>query len=164
MATRVSENTNVRERLGKFGSPELTGLVLLPANFDTADSTADLRQSAQAATVKTLFRTAGIPYSDVFPAEHRAPYILNKSLEWVAPTLFVTAALISENPNLIPTCLDTISVYVAKLLRGASGEQKVSLDVVVEKANDGTCKRVSYSGPVDGLAGIADVVREVAND
>lgn len=164
MTTSVSDYISVRERLEKFGRPKLTGLVLLPANFDTADSIAELRQHAEAATVKTLFRSADIPYSDVFPPEGRAPYIQNNSLEWVAPTLFISASLVIENPTLVTMSLNVVSEYVAKLLRGVSGEKRVSLDVVIEQANGSTCKRISYKGPVDGLSSVGDVVRTIAND
>ena len=164
MTTSVDEYVNVRERLEKLGCLELPGIVLLPANFDSADTIADIRQYAEAATVKTLFRSAGIPYSDVFSAERRAPYIHNNSLEWVAPTLFISAGLVIENQNLVSMALNVISEYVMKLFRGVSGEKRVSLDVIIEKTNGKTCKRISYNGPVEGLESMGDIVRTVANE
>lgn len=163
MTTSVDEYTNVRKRLEKLGCPELPGIVLLPSNFDSADTIEDMRQYAEAATVKTLFRSAGILYSDVFTDESRAPYIQNNSLEWVAPALFISAGLAIENPTLPSFALNIISEYVMKLLRGVSGEKTVSLDVIVEKT-DGTCKKVSYSGPIDGLGSVADIARTVASE
>ncbi len=164
MTINIDEYTSVRERLEELGCPEPDGIVLLPANFDSADAIEELRQYAEAATVKTLFRSANIPHSDVFSAGHRAPYIQNNSLEWVAPTLFIPAALIIENPSLVTMALNIISEYVARLLRGASGEKRASLEVVVEKTDEGTCRRISYNGPVDGLESVGDVVRTVANE
>ena len=164
MPTKVTDYPSVRERTQKLGGHPPSSFALLPTNFDTATCPDDLRQVAEAATVKTLFRCADIPYSDITPSHHRPPYIQNNAQDWVGPTLFVSAALISQNPHLVDVALSLISNYLTILFRGQSGKQEVTLEVVVETRDDAHCRRLSYTGPVEGLRDIPDTVRSIANE
>jgi hypothetical protein len=81
-----------------YSYPE-SGIAILPINFENAASAEDLRQAAESSTIKTLFRNANVPYEDVFRAYKRLPYVHNNAFEWVVPTLFLSASLLSANPK-----------------------------------------------------------------
>lgn len=164
MTINVSDYINVRERVLEFGCMEPDGIALLPINFDTATSIADLRHLSEGATVKTLLRSANIPQSDILPADKRPPYIQNNGIEWIGPTLFVSAALISSNPHLVSISLGVIADYLTDFYRGMSGDEKISLEFVVEKSDKKTCKKLSYQGTVDGLTELADVIRTITDE
>lgn len=164
MTIGVTEYINVRERLAKLGCQDPDGFALLPINFDTANSFTDFRQVAEAATVKTLLRSVDVPLSDILPSEKRPPYVQNNGLEWVAPTLFVAAQLISENPNYVSVALSVIADYITSFFRGISGERVVKLGIIVEKTDKKTCKRISYDGPVEGLKDLTELVRTIRDE
>ncbi len=164
MTIDVTDYIDVRQRLKALGCHDPIGFVLLPTNFEAANSISEFRQVAEGATVKTLLRSANLPHSDVFPAEQRPPYVQNNDFEWVAPILFVSAALMSGNPDCITTVLDLLANYLADFFRGLKGEKKVTLVVVVEGAGGKTCKKVSYDGPVEGLREISDIVRTLKDE
>ena len=133
MTADITEYTNVRRRLQELGCNDPSAFALLPINFETAGSIADFRLASETATVKTLLRSADLSLSDIFPPGQRPPYVVNHSIDWVAPTLFVSAALISQNPNYIAVALGVIANYVTFIFRGIGGEKKVTLDIAIEK-------------------------------
>lgn len=164
MTTDVTEYLNVSQKLADLGCRYPNGLALLPANFESATSIADFRQVSEAATVKTLFRNAGLPHDDIVERDQRPPYIQNNALEWVAPTLFISAALLSENQHSVSVALSVIANYATDFFKGISGKKSIKLDVVVEKTKSKTCKKISYEGNAEGLKGLADVIRATSDE
>jgi hypothetical protein len=54
MATNITDFVNVGEKIANLGGVYPNGLALLPVNFESASSVADLRQASEAATIKKL--------------------------------------------------------------------------------------------------------------
>ena len=163
MTTNVTDHSNVRERLRKLGCREPHGCVILPWNFEDADSIDEFIQVAEAATVKTLLRSANLPYGDVVDRDKRPPYLEMRSYDWIGPILFVPAALMLENPSFVSVALGVIANYITDIFKGISGPKNAKLTIVVEKS-DGSCKRISYEGPAEGLASLADTVEAMKDD
>jgi hypothetical protein len=133
-------------------------------NFANA-SAADLLQASESATVKKLLKEADIPVDDILVPGRRPMYIKNKSADWAAPILFVTAAFYSQNPSAISVALNIIGNYATDFLRGRSHEgDEAKLDIVVETKGRTSFKKISYSGPADGIMGLDSVVRRVLDD
>ena len=82
----------------------------------------------------------------------------------MAPILFVSAALFSQNPDLVSLALNVIGNYATEFFRGERGEHEVRLDVVVEKKRNETYKKISYRGPVAGLNQIVKAIRETVDE
>jgi hypothetical protein len=165
MTITISDYPLVSDRIESFGCPYPdSGISILPINFENAASVEDLRQAAGASTIKTLFRNASIPQVDIFGADKRLPYVHNNAFEWVVPTLFLSASLLSENPNAVSVALGVIANYATDLFKGMNRQASVRLEVVVETTRSKRCKRISYEGPPEGLRDLADVIRESSND
>lgn len=164
MTTNISDYLNVGKKMADLGCLYPNGLALLPANFESATSITDFRQVSEAATVKTLFRSAGLPLDEIVEKDQKPPYIQNNAFEWVAPTLFISAALLSENQNYISVALGVISNYATDFFKGMSGKKCIKLDIVVERTKTKTCKRISYEGDAEGLKNLPDVIREVSSE
>ena len=164
MKTTITEYLNVGQKIADLGCQFPTGLALLPANFESAMSSADFRQVSKAATVKTLFRNAGLPHGDITDKGQRPPYIHNNSFEWVAPTVFVSAALFSENPNYVSIALSVIANYATDFFKGMTGTKTVKLEIVVEQTKARTCKKLSYEGDVDGLQALPEIIRGLSDE
>jgi hypothetical protein len=81
------------------------------------------------------------------------------SFEWFGPTLFVSAGLLSQDPNVLSVTLGVITNYLYDLFKG-NKEDRTSLDVILEQA-DGSCKQIHYRGPADGLSEIAEIVKSL---
>lgn len=165
MTTSVSDYPSVADRMTTLGCifPE-AGFALLPLNFESASSIAEFRQISAASTVKTLLRTAGIPYSEIVKREEKPPYVHNNAFEWVAPTMFVSAGLLSQNANAIAVALSVLANYATDFFKGMRTDSKVRLEVVVETTKTKTCKRISYEGSPEGLRELAELIRDIANE
>ena len=167
MSTNITDYLDVRERLAALGCNVPSGFAILPVNFDSVDSISAFRNVSEAATVKTLLRNADLPYDDILAAGSRPPYIHNNAFEWVAPTLFISASLWSENPDAVSVALSTIANYVTEFFkgfRGTSGDHWVKLDIIVERRKTASCKKISYEGPPEGLLGLAEVIRATSDE
>ena len=164
MATTIADYMDVKQRLHELGCNDPEGLMLLPVNFDTADSVKEFRQVEEAATVKTLIKSANLPYTDILPAGKRPPYVINRSLDWVAPTLLVSASVIADSGNTLAIILEHIANYVTAFLHGIGQKKSVKLDIVVERKNKNGYRKISYEGPPEGLKDIVEVVEAATNE
>lgn len=164
MAIKITSYPNVRQRIQELECIDPLGFALLPSNFEIVDSTTEFLQASEAATIKTLLRYANLPHSDIVPPERRPPYVHNKSLEWLGPTLFISANLISQNSEYVPMALDIIATYLTELISGFGSGRKVKFEFVVEQSKGNTCKKISYEGPPEGLRDIAEIIRATENE
>lgn len=163
---RTSHLPNPRARLRDLGCIQPGGIALLPTNLESAESITDFRQAPEAATVAKLLTQAGLPPSDLWTREQRPGYIQNNAFEWIAPTLFISAALLTENPASVSVALGVIANYATDFLRGIPGgkNNKVKLEVVAEPSEHGVCKRFQYEGPPDQLNALPEVIGSVLRE
>jgi hypothetical protein len=166
MSTDITTDADMAARMQELGCTyPRTGVALLPVNFVNASSAADLRQASDTATVKKLLKEADIPVNDIFVPGRRPMYIKNKSADWAAPILFVSAAFYSQNAAAVSLALNVIGNYATDFLRGRGRTRdQAKLDIVVETKGTSSFKRISYSGPADGIRELDTVVRRVFDD
>lgn len=162
MKTTVTDYVCVAERAIALGCQVPTGMTLLPDNFETATARVDLLFRSEAATIKTLFRNNQFPLTDLLPTGERAPSIHNKNFEW-APALFISAAMLSENPDAVSVALGIISNYATDFFKGM-GHKNVRLVIVVEKKKNHTCKKISYEGDIAGLSSLPEVIQKISDE
>jgi hypothetical protein len=159
MGAEVHDYVSVSEKLKSLGVSLPSGLAILPDNLATATSIDDLRQQVESDTVRTLLKSNKIDYVEIFGEDDQPPYLQQYSFEWFGPTLFVSAGLLSQDPNVLSVTLGVITNYLYDLFKG-SKEGKASLDVILQQA-DGSCKQIHYSGPADGLSEVAEIVKNL---
>jgi hypothetical protein len=161
MSVTVSDYIDVPERIAELGCvlPD-TGLSLLPLNFDSAESISLLRHAADTSTIRKLMLQENLPLRDIVERDQRPPYVKNKSADLVLPTLFFSAALISQNPTLVSVSLNVISSYVYERFRALNPGRTVKVEIVVEDAENGKYRKIAYEGTEEGLSMLPDAIRE----
>ena len=164
MNTTISDFVSVRDKLLALGYRAPTGLAILPIHLEHATSPNEIRLQSETATVKTLFRQAGIPLNELFDASNRPPYVQNNDIHWIAPIIFVAAGVLSENPNAVAVALSVLANYLTDLFKGRTSEPQVKATIVVETTKAKTCKRIEYEGNVEGLKALAEIVRDTQDD
>lgn len=112
MVTTTEEGPNVRKRAAELGCAIPTTMAILPGNFAEVSLRSEFLQPSEAATVRSLFRSSGVPLDDLVSAEEKPSYIQNNGFEWIAPTIFVGSSLISENQTIISVALSVLANYV----------------------------------------------------
>jgi len=161
----ISDYIDVASQAEALGCNIPSGIALLPRNFQTTTNKSELFHESSAPTVRTLWRQAGITETPLESKYERFLTVSEHGLEvWVGPTILVTAAWLSQNPEVLSVGLGVISEYLADVFRGLHRRPKVSLSVVVEKGK-GKCRRVEYQGSVDGLKELPPIIDKlVSND
>jgi len=157
---------DVRQRTRELGCEIPTGLALLPVNFETATSKDDLVHAESASTIRVLWRQAGIQETKIEPAKQRFDELHQKSLEWIGPTIFVSASLLSQDANTVSIALSVIANYLTDFFKGIPGIKNTKLDIVTEQ-EDGEQYRYQcyrYEGPVDGLLQLERIIRASKHD
>jgi len=164
MTVHTTDYVSVAERIEALGCTTSVGLTILPENFDSADVRLDFRYRSEAATIRTLFRNHGIPVGNLLALGERPSYITNKSFEWTAPTLFVAAALVSDNGTAVSIALSVVANYLTDFFKGVAGTPKVKMTFVVEQSKGKTCKKLEYEGNIDGIMALSKIIKEISDE
>ena len=161
--TNITDFVSVSQRVEQLGLASPNGIAFLPDDFESAETTADFRQRPEAATLRKVLKQANVAIDDLSPGV-KLPYIVNRSSQWIAPTLFISSSLLSTDPTMVSVALNVLSNYVTDFLKGFPGGPAVKFEIVVEKKGDRSCKRITYQGDAAGIASLAEVVGRIADE
>ncbi len=161
----VTEELDIREKASLLGFSIPDCLVLLPKNLDTASSPSDLAYESSTATIRKVLVQAGLEAKSLESISGETlPQSFEKSFDWLGPTIFVGAGLITQNPAVVTIALNMISAYLSDLFRGFPEGRNVKLTVIIERDGGKLSKRIEYSGPADGLKDLPQAIRATEND
>lgn len=165
MKTNISDYIHFFEKLDELGCSYSEGIAILPVNFETATPTTPLGHSMGTLAIGRLFKINDVPCSEIRRENEKPSYMGYRSAEWVLPTLFFSALLLSENPAIVSISLGVIANFLTDRIKQIGGQQTGKLDIIIEikKNKSKTYKKISYEGPIDGLSKLADIVEEVLN-
>ena len=162
MAIQVFEFVDVEEKSKALGCNIPTSIALLPRNFEIAESRYALLHEKSAWTIRELFQENGIVETPLERDGEVFYGVVEKGLEeWIAPMIFVSSALLSQNPHIVSVALGVISNHVTDLFRRIPEYGTVRLDIVVETKKK-TYMRISYEGPVSGLEKAEQIVTKIS--
>jgi len=159
MAIEVSDYSDVEERARLLGCRVPSEIAILPTNFMNATVQRELMHASSAMTVRVLLREAGLEETRIEPAGVKFPSEHEKAADWIGPTIFCSALLLSQNPQAVQIALGIIADYLADLFRGTLGRAKSTLCVVVKSPKG--YRRIHYEGGHKGLSEVRETVREV---
>lgn len=164
MEITTSNFIDVPDKARALGCNPPSGLALLPRNFQDAETKADLLHESSVASVRILFRQNNILETPLELEDDRFSQISEKGFtEWIAPTIFVSFALLNQNPHILSLALGVMSNYLTDFFKGMPRIGRVKLNIVVE-TEDKTYKRIHYEGPVSGLEKLPDIAREASTN
>lgn len=158
----VLDYISVSEKATALGFQPLIGLTLLPQNFDCANKPSDFLYASEAATLKKLFRMNSIECNDLSAGQPDSRIIVQKSIDWVAPLMFLSISMVSENSNAVSLALSVIGNYLTDFFKGVSGTRKVKLSFVIDKSVDRNYKRVDFEGSIKDLKEIETTILAIA--
>lgn len=163
MPITTSEYIDVKAQALKLGCNVPAELALLPINFDTAENKGELVHEDAVLTIRKLWRQAGITETKLEKEGEKFPYEQRKSFEWVTPIIFVSASLLSQNPDLVSVALNVISTYLTDYFKGIVGDKTVKFDIIIEQNKQNKSERIHYEGSLEGLDGLTQVIKEIKN-
>jgi hypothetical protein len=160
MPTTIENYMNIKERALELGCNIPSGLSFLPRNFDSAKSKSELIYESTVSDIRILFRDAEIAETKLEKQGDKFSYKQDKHFDWIGPTIFIGASILSQNPYIISITVGIISNYLTDLFKGSFYSKNIKLSYVVEKISDKEIKRFSYEGDVTGLHNLPQIIHE----
>jgi hypothetical protein len=117
MPTTVEICMNTKERALELGCNIPSGLSFLPRNFDSAKSKSELIYESTVSDIRILFRDSGIAETKLEKQGDRFSYKQDKHFDWIGPTIFISASILSQNPDIISITEGIISNYLTDLFK-----------------------------------------------
>lgn len=151
---------HVAARLGELGLNAPTGICILPSNFFFAENRNDLFVPPCAPDIKALLRQAGVTLDKIEPEGVKIPFRDDRDSTLILPVLFLGAAYLSSNPNLLNVALGVVANYVTDYFRGKAGRSRVRCCVVVETTDKKTTKKIDYDGSPEEFGKIIDAINK----
>lgn len=157
----VEDDTTTRRRLAELGLDTPT-FAVLPRNFAVAASADDFVFEKMTPVIQALARQVGLAITVPGPAAYRS--IHEKDAEIIAPVLqFAHQFIVEGGATLTVLFLEHLGRHIAKRWGPkATRERDAVLEVVVTKGS--RSKRLTYRGPVTGLAMIVEAAEKAFDD
>ena len=158
------DSPDVEGHAATLGCQIPTDIALLPRNFFIVSTKDELCHEQDATTFRSLLRQAQIKETTLEADGERFPDIVEHGfVEFVAPTLFVSFAAISLNPQLLAVALGVFSNYISDFFKGRLDNNVAHLNIIV-KTKSRTYRRISYRGPVNGIDSLPKIISSIVYD
>lgn len=164
MSITIADYCNVIERANELGLNEPQLFAILPRNFLEAKNKAELYHESSAPTIKVLFRQNGIEMNRIEQEGDVFPCMQENEFSLILPTIFVGSLILSQDPHAIAFAINVLSNYATDFFKGIPGRNKVSLSIVVENKKGVISKKISYTGGVEGLKELPEIVGKIYKD
>jgi len=157
MEVQVTDYIDVQKRAVELSCNVPTGLAILPRNFETAESKEELFHEDATIDIRSLWRQNKVIETRLEGEGHKFPSIQEKYFEWIGPTIFISASLLTQDPTLVTVALNVLSNYVTDFFKGHLGEHTVSVNLVLENVKkhgddeERSYKLVRLNGTADDL-------------
>src|ERR1700683_5523032 len=109
-----AEIGSVSARLAELGINTPVSVCILPCNFLSARSSAELFVPPSAPTIKVLLRQAGITTDNVAPEGVKIPVRDDRDSTLILPVLFLGASYLAHDSNLLNVALSVVANYVTE--------------------------------------------------
>jgi hypothetical protein len=164
MGVVISNYVDVHQRAQELGLDLASDFAILPRAFGENAQVSHLAHESEAATLRKLLKAEGIDIQQIEPCDGRIPSVVQRSADWLAPTIFIGSTLFTQNPYAIQVALNILASLVYDCLKGRLLASEMKLTFVVEQSKSKKCCRVDYEGPADALNELADLLREVHDE
>ena len=154
----IDEYPGLNETFKRFEVHEIPDIAFLPSNLEEARSTSEFTYPFDTIALIKLLLERDIEAKELMESDSARSYFDNRSIELILPVLSISAAALSENPDILSTTLAVIKDFVNYGLTRVELGRKVKLDVVVEEDGDRKYRKISYEGPSRDLDKICDLI------
>jgi len=157
----VTNYEDVAARAGELGCRVPGGIALLPANFLTARSAAELRYHEAVSSVRAAWRSVGLSDIGLDCRSRPAPSKSRVSADQpVHLTVFFGSALLRGGAGPVTLALGTVAAVLTER-PGFASSRDIRFDAVVERLGRGGYACLEYRGDAFELVALAKPVREI---
>ena len=167
----TADYMDVSSRLEELGwqQPDDDHIGILPAQFESVEPTEQRSlKLSRTRDLEKLLKSKRIPFSVVKKEGQKVGIVKTASVDWatgVGPAFLVSAALLLQNPQILPLALDAIANYLAALFsKKVDKAGYATIEIVVEKQeSDGakTYKKISCPANPEVLTKLSETFHKV---
>lgn len=130
-------------------------LIILPINWDTEKDETYLSTTS---TTMKLFRTNNIPAKLLNKRETDIKYLENRSIDWIAPTIFISGEFITNHPFVTGVMSGVLANYIYEIFKGSKKPPNVKLNIIYKKDKNSTAKNITFEGDPSGLTELSKII------
>lgn len=164
MSLNIDTLPNLSERFLLLGLQQPEGIAILPRNITTAQSREELLHEDSAPTIRALWRQVGITEAPLEGRDAPFPTLAEKDASLVLPMIFISGAVLSENPAAVSLALSVLANYITEFFKSFSGQRRVKFRIIVETNPTSSCKSIEYDGAADAIPDLPALVKSLTNE
>jgi hypothetical protein len=174
MDAQVSDFIDVKAKVTTLGCAMPAGVTVLPYNFESAENKDALCYVGYHLDLRKVLRRSGISGTSLEESEDTAVQVLLEESafpEWIPPTIFVAANLLSQNPTLAGLVLGVVSNFLYDLFKNVlerepTKSDEVEFSVVTLSLGALTYKKATFrgfwkKGQLEGLEEFVKTIRKM---
>ena len=139
MQPTLSNFINLDKKFLELQINNNNAICILPENIEDVQSLSEFVYTENAVTLRKLFKKNNVAIEML---DNTEVFRQRRSVDWYAPTLFISFSLLTENSTLISVALNILSNYVTNFFKGTFGKKNVKFDIVVETSPKKTYKKI----------------------
>ncbi len=162
MPVLVMNDVDVAARARELGYRVPLGIALLPGNFLTAGSAAELRFHEAVPSVRSAWRSVGLIDVGLDRRLRQSPNQDSASPDQPVPlTVFFGAGLLQGGAGLVTLALGMVAAVLTERPGTGVDPRDVRFDAIVERPGQNGCACLEYHGDAYELVALARPVREI---
>jgi hypothetical protein len=162
MPVQVMDYVDVATRARELGCRVPVGIALLPGNFTTAQSAAELCFHEAVPSVRSAWRNVGLIDVGLDRKSRPSPTGGCASADLPVPlTVFFGAGLLCGGAGLVTLALGMVAVVLTERPGTGADPRDIRFDAIVERPDRGGYACLEYHGDAYDLVALARSVREI---
>ena len=162
MPVQVMDYIDVAARARELGCRVPVGIALLPGNFRTAHSAAELCFHEAVPSVRSAWRNVGLIDVGLDRKSRQSPTRGRASADQPVPlTVFFGAGLLSGGASLVTLALGMVAAVLTERPGTGADLRDIRFDAIVERPDRGGYTCLEYHGDACELVALAKPVREI---
>ncbi|HVA36737.1 MAG TPA: hypothetical protein VNJ51_03920 [Candidatus Dormibacteraeota bacterium] len=166
----ISAFRNVAEHAMHLGVDLPTALLILPSNFERAQTRGDLAYDSATWWLSSTLSEARVPHTVLLPDQSLQRFAANRAgllrdrLDGTAPlpVLCATPRFVLQTPQMFTFVTEEIFA-AAQMALGKSGDETAKIELVIGP-RAGRYVKFTYVGPTSAANPVADTVRRMLQD
>jgi len=145
--------------IDKLGIDYPEGLCFFPENIDSAKDKSDFIFTDSVSDLSKVFKQNSINISKLGGDSNLLRS--RKNADFFVPAIFFSLSLVSENPAIVSLSLSVLANHITDFFKGSFSRKKVNLDIYVETIGKKKIQKIAYSGSVEGIEKLAEVIKSI---
>lgn len=164
METIISNCDNLKERFSRLLASEQDVITIVPKNLMNIEANYQFVYRESTKDIVKLFSSNSIDLDSYSRNKSSKFYKHEHSAEWIGPTLFLGATLLSENSNVISVALSVIANFITDLFKGKAPDTTFKMEFIIETKKNKSFKKLFFEGKPTDIDKLIKLIKEIHDE